>query len=168
MTHTIKLTLSLIASLIVATPSNAETPDEWVQLGTRVHGGFGSFIPAGIRIGLDAVQKLGASPRDLSVVYYSGDKAPCACIVDGIMIATYASPGQGSLQVAAEKSPAGTMGVAIIRHRKTGAGLRYTIAEEWLPKLAEINKTVAEPRARYDAVMTAENLFSATPLEAAK
>ena len=38
--------------------ANAETPDEWVSLGTRVHGGFGAFIPLGIKIGLDAVQRL--------------------------------------------------------------------------------------------------------------
>ena len=32
-------------------PACAETPDEWIALVTRVHGGFGSFIPLGIRIG---------------------------------------------------------------------------------------------------------------------
>ena len=50
----------------------AETPEEWVKLGARVHGGFGAFIPVGIRIGEDAMKRLNAQPRGLSVVYYSG------------------------------------------------------------------------------------------------
>jgi hypothetical protein len=35
------------------------------------------FIPAGIRIGLDAKERLKAEPRKLSILYYQGDKAPC-------------------------------------------------------------------------------------------
>ena len=36
-------------------------------LGRRMHGGSGSFIPLGIRIGLDAVERLKAKPRELAV-----------------------------------------------------------------------------------------------------
>ncbi len=32
----------------VSASAQAETPEEWVKLGARVHGGFGSFIPVGI------------------------------------------------------------------------------------------------------------------------
>jgi len=42
----------MLALVGLAGPSRAETPEEWVQLGARVHGGFGSFLPVGIRIGL--------------------------------------------------------------------------------------------------------------------
>jgi hypothetical protein len=55
----------------MATMTILETADEWVALGTRVHGGFGSFIPLGIRIGLDAGLGLAAGPRQLSVCYRS-------------------------------------------------------------------------------------------------
>jgi hypothetical protein len=41
--------------------ARAETPQEWIELGARVHGGFGAFIPLGIRIGLDALARLDAS-----------------------------------------------------------------------------------------------------------
>ena len=47
----------------------AETPEEWIKLGARVHGGFGAFIPAGIRIGEDALKRLNAKPRELAVTY---------------------------------------------------------------------------------------------------
>lgn len=46
---------------------STETPDQWVELGRRVHGGFGSYIALGIRIGLDAMQRLNVTPRTLDV-----------------------------------------------------------------------------------------------------
>ena len=146
--------------------ARAETPEEWVKLGARVHGAFGSFLPVGIRIGLDALTRLNAEPRGVTVVYYSGPKAPCPCPADGIAIATMASAGQGTLQVAQEKAPEDAMGVAVIRSKATGAGLKYTVAASWLPKLIEINKT-QDPMGRYDAVMKADDLFSVEPLPAA-
>jgi formylmethanofuran dehydrogenase subunit E len=82
----------------------AETPEEWVKLLTRVHGGFGAFLPVGIRIGEDAMKRLGAKPRELSVVFYQGEGTPCPCAADGVALAVYASAGQGTLQIAPEKS----------------------------------------------------------------
>ena len=157
------LAAALIASCMVS--SSAETPEEWVKLGARVHGAFGSFLPVGIRIGLDALQRLGAEPRGVTVVYYSGPKAPCPCPADGIAIATMASAGQVTLQVAPEKAPEDMMGVAVIRSKATGAGLKYSIAASWIPKLIEMNKAF-DPRGRYDAVMSAADLFSLEPLPA--
>ena len=98
----------VFSALAATSPVRAETPDEWIALGRRVHGGFGTFIPVGIRVGLDAVRRLDAKPRELTVVYYDNDKVPCACFLDGIMIATTASPGQRSVTVAAEKAPEGS------------------------------------------------------------
>lgn len=105
----------------------AETPDEWVELGARVHGGFGSYIALGIRIGLDAMHKLKAQPRDLDVTYYNGLTAPCPCVVDGIMIATVSTPGQNSLRVESTASPPNTFGMVEIRHKRTGETRRYII-----------------------------------------
>ena len=90
----IKASILAFAVVICGSPSNAETPDEWIALGARVHGAFGAFIPLGIKIGLDAVKRLNAKPRELTVLYYDNDSSPCACFADGIAIATYASVGQ--------------------------------------------------------------------------
>ena len=141
-------------------PVLADTPEEWVELGQRVHGGFGSYIALGVRIGLDARERLQAEPRELAVTYYSGAIAPCPCVVDGIMIATVATPGQGSLQVADRHSPPDTFGVAEIRHRGTGATVRYIIPASAKPLLDEWNATL-NAAGRYDAVMgePAERLF---------
>ena len=88
--------LGVVLMALIASPARSETPDEWIKLGARTHGGFGPFIPIGIRIGLDALERLKAEPRSVAVTYYSGTKAPCPCIADGVMIATQASPGQGT------------------------------------------------------------------------
>ena len=152
------LLLSLLAAC--ATPARAETPEEWVRLLSRVHGGFGSFLPAGIRIGEDALQRLNAKPRELSVLFYQGEGVPCPCPADGVMLAVGASPGQGTLQVAAEKSPPGTFAVVLIRPRQGGDGLKYTVPISFMPKLGQINSTIPDPLARYKAVMALPDLFT--------
>ncbi len=155
--------LSLL--LIGAGATRAETPEQWVELLTRVHGGFGSFLPVGIRIGEDALQRLNAKPRELSVVFYQGDGVPCPCPADGVMLAVGASPGQGTLQVAAERSPPGTFAVVLIRPRHGGDGLKYTVPISFMPKLGQINSTIRDPLERYKAVMALPDLFTVEPLK---
>lgn len=55
------------------------------------------------------------------------------------------------------------MGVAVIRNKASGAGVKYTIAASWIPKLIEMNKTY-DPLGRYNAVMAAADLFSVEPV----
>jgi FmdE, Molybdenum formylmethanofuran dehydrogenase operon len=156
----------LVVALLTFQPlaASAETPDEWVTLGARVHGGFGSFIPLGIKIGLDAAKRLNAKPRELTILYYDSDKSPCACFADGIAIATYASVGQRTLKIASEKAPDGAAAVVVIRPRQGGAGFKYTIPLSALAKLGPMNKDL-DPRGRYDAVMAADGLFEVEPIQ---
>ena len=161
MTKTSIYALLAVSVSAIALPPKShaqETPEQWIALGARVHGGFGTFIPTGIRIGLDAMKRLEAGPRELTVTYYDSDKAPCACVLDGIMIAATASPGQRTVVIAAEKAPEGFMAMAVVRHRKTGRAVRYKVQEKWLLQLAQWNRTLDE-RGRYDAVMKADDLF---------
>jgi hypothetical protein len=157
---TLGIRIAFLSLLIAAGSARAETPEQWVELLTRVHGGFGSFLPAGIRIGEDAMRRLNAQPRELSVEFYQGDGVPCPCPADGVMLAVGASPGQGTLQVAAEKSPPGTFAVVVIRPWKGGDGLKYTVPIAFLPKLGQINSTIQDPLARYNAVMALPDLFT--------
>ncbi|MGA2895557.1 MAG: FmdE family protein [Xanthobacteraceae bacterium] len=153
--------LAIVLAVRCATAS-AETPEEWIALGTRVHGAFGAFIPLGIKIGLDAVNRLGAKPRDLTILYYDSDASPCACFADGIAIATYASVGQRTLTIASEKAPPGMAAVIVIRPRQGGAGFKYAIPMSALAKLGPMNKEL-DPHGRYDAVMATEGLFQVEP-----
>ena len=152
--------VAIAGASMLACTGRAETLEQWIELGARVHGGFGAFIPAGIRIGLDALERLKAERRGVTVTFYSGEKAPCPCIADGVMLATQASPGQGTLQVTAEKAPSGLLAVVVIRDRKTGAGVRYTVADEWMAKIVDWNKNL-DPAGRYQAAMSAPGLFEA-------
>ncbi|OUL21001.1 hypothetical protein BV378_27445 [Nostoc sp. RF31YmG] len=102
--------LIYLSILFPFVPVKAQTPDEWVTLGKRIHGGFGSYIALGIRIGLDAMKHLNTKPRKLDVTYFDGANAPYPCVVDGIMIATVATPGQISLQVIPSKSDVSNFG----------------------------------------------------------
>ena len=43
--------------------------------------------------------------------------------------------------------------------------MRYTVADAWLPKVLEWNKTY-DPAGRFDAAMKAEGLFEVTPAPA--
>src|SRR3981189_3117262 len=151
----LKICLAVLALAgVMLAPARSQGPGDWIKLGARVHGGFGAFIPAGIRIGLDALERLKAEPRGVTVTFYTGEKSPCPCIADGVMLATQASPGQGTLQVAAEKAPPGLLAVVILRDRKSGASVRYSISDEWIGKIADWNKAL-DPAARYAAVMAA-------------
>lgn len=141
---------SLTSTAIV----KAETPDEWVRLGQRVHGGFGTYVALGIRIGLDAMKRLEANPRDLDVTYQNSPDSPCPCVVDGIMIATVATPRQNSLRVLPTNSNSNFFGVALIKHRKTGQSLRYTIPVAARSLLDSWNNQ-QQGRERYDTVMNA-------------
>jgi len=154
----------IVAFLLFPLTAGAETPEEWVALGARVHGGFGAFIPLGIRIGLDALNRLNAKPRELTVLYYDSDKSPCACFADGIAIATYASVGQRTLTISPDKAPEGAIAVAVIRPRSGGSGFKYTIPISTLARLGPMNKDL-DPRGRYDAVMAADGLFVVEPVQ---
>jgi formylmethanofuran dehydrogenase subunit E len=125
----LRLILLLVAMLWCA-PGHAETKDEWIALGARIHGAFGPLIPVGIRIGLDAVERLKPEPRGLAVLYYTGAKSPCPRIAGGVMLATQVSPGQGTLQIASEPAPNGMAAVIVIKNRKTGEGLRYKVPDD--------------------------------------
>jgi formylmethanofuran dehydrogenase subunit E len=157
-----KIRLTLLTLVLLApTGASAETKEEWITLGTRIHSAFGPFIPVGIRIGLDAMDKLKPGSRDIAVLYYNGSKPPCPCIADGVMLATHTSPGQGTLQISPEKAPDGMMAIIVITNKKTGETLRYSVADEWLPKMLAWLKT--DPPSRYDAAMGAEGVFQVEP-----
>ncbi len=127
--------------------------DAWIAMGSRVHGGFGSLIALGIRIGHDALHALNAKPRDVDVTYYSAAQAPCPCVVDGILVATSASPGQQSLRVASEPAGSGEFGRAVIRHKTTGATVEYSIPMSAGPLFRDLNKLPVI--ARWDGIMKA-------------
>lgn len=55
------------------------------------------------------------------------------------------------------------MAVIVISNKKTGEALRYSIADEWLPKILSWLKS--DPPTRYDAAMSADGLFQVEPVK---
>jgi hypothetical protein len=110
------------------------------------------------------MKRLNAKPRELSVVFYQGEGTPCPCAADGVMLAVYASPGQGSLRIATEKSALGTFAEVEVRLRQGGEGLKYKVPMSVMPKLGQINSSIEDPLGRYNAVMALPDLFTVEPL----
>jgi len=132
-------------------PAMAETPEQWVSLGERIHGAFGSYIALGIRIGQDASERLQAKPRDLEVVLIQGPNSPCPCLADGLMLSTYATPGRGTLRIADEKATADQLAIVVVRSKESGETLRYIVPDALRTKLDEWNRKL-QPIARYHAM----------------
>lgn len=133
-------------------PADEPTPEQWIDHGRRVHGGFGVLIGVGIRIGQDALERLGARPRQVDVTYFDSPEAPCPCIGDGLIIAVSASPGQRSFRIAEQTAGKGWYGEVLVRHKHSGEEIRYCVRPEGM-KALDAAQSQTNPRIRYDAVM---------------
>jgi formylmethanofuran dehydrogenase subunit E len=119
--------------------------DDWVALGARLHGGFGSYIALGVHIGLDALETLGVERRGVEVTFIDGVESPCPCAADGVILATGATPGRGNFRVADARTADG-LAVVVVRDRKSGRTLRYVVPVALKPQLDQWNKLPAGER----------------------
>lgn len=139
----------------------------WIDLGAHVHGGFGSLIALGVRMGLEGAEAAGSPGRfQLEVSYQSSPEAPCPCVIDGLQVATRASLGQRNLTLDAAEPPADAFGVATFRNRTTGELWRATIPMSAWPVLRDANEGTT-PQERWDIIMAADGLFTLERLETA-
>lgn len=127
-------------------PLLGETAEDWVLLGTKLHGGFGSYIALGVHIGLDARERLGAPPRSYDVTLQNGKAAPCACLADGLQLSTGATPGRGSLRVVSDIAAGDVFAIVTVRERTSGRTLTYTVPGEARELLDQWNKIPAAER----------------------
>jgi formylmethanofuran dehydrogenase subunit E len=143
-----------------ASKASAQTAEQWTEWGTAVHGGFGSLIAYGIRIGQDALSRLQADKRQLAVVYTDGPLAPCPCVLDGIGLAVTASLGQQTLRLEQSKTSPNLLGRVTFTHRVTQASVTYELPITALEIMQNINRDVSI-NLRYAAVMglKSEQLF---------
>jgi formylmethanofuran dehydrogenase subunit E len=150
--------LALATALALTVPAaRAQTPEQWVEWGDRVHGGFGSLIALGVRVGQDAMQRLGAERRQLAVHYVDGPQTPCACVLDGIAIAVSASPGQRTLSLDAGRTAPGLLARVTFTHKPSGRTLVYELPQTVLPAMQKINQETTGV-GRYEAVMRLDSV----------
>ena len=141
-----------LAALLTCIPIKAQTPEQWTKWGTLVHGGFGSLIAYGIRVGDDALKRLNAQKREVIVDYVDNPAAPCACVADGIAIAVTASLGQRSLRLSDNNAPSHLLARVIFTHKETKQTAIYELPWTALAQMREINSRLP-PEQRYAAVM---------------
>ena len=80
--------------------------------------------------------------------------------VDGVMLAVSANPGQGSVQVATEEWRPGIFAVVVIRPRKGGDGLKYTVP---MSHMAGSARLTAPSRNRSRATMRSSASATCSP-----
>ena len=79
----------------------------------------------------------------------------------GIFLARIADVSMGTVRILVGFRGYRLLAAVIVRDRKSGASARYTVADEWMARIAEWNKTL-DPAGRYQAVMAAPGLFEVT------
>ncbi|MDF2955615.1 MAG: Formylmethanofuran dehydrogenase subunit E [Candidatus Alkanophagales archaeon MCA70_species_2] len=70
-----------------------------VKRAVEFHGHLGPFLVLGLKMGLFALERLGAAKYELSVVVETDSKPPASCIIDGIQVSTGCTVGRGNLKV---------------------------------------------------------------------
>jgi formylmethanofuran dehydrogenase subunit E len=160
------VTMTFAALAQAASPVD-DSPEATISLGERIHGSFGTYVALGVRLGRDAVTRLSAHPGTLEVTVFQGPASPCPCIADGLMIATGATPGRGTLRVAMQSASADQFAVVIVRDRETERILRYEIPDALRARLDEWNR-IPDAAGRYRVVMeaAADALFEWSFVEA--
>ena len=135
----------------IAQSSLAQTNEQWVEWGDRVHGGFGSLIAYGVLIGNDSLVRLNAQRRDVTVEYTDGANTPCACVLDGIAIAVSASLGQRTMKLNEFRTEDGLLARIKFTNKKTSQSIAYELPMSVMPLMAAINKDY-ESSKRLEAV----------------
>lgn len=160
---TAALTTTVFIATFVSQPASAHgdvndaasvSAQDWVAWGEVVHGGFGSHIALGIRIGQDALKRLDAKRRDVEVIVTEGAKAPCACVADGITVATAASAGQRSLTVLPKSADDSFMALVEVRKKKSEKAIVYRVPASAQAPLGNMN-IGKSPAERFALVMAA-------------
>jgi pyrimidine-specific ribonucleoside hydrolase len=116
--------------------------EEWriVVLTNELHRHLGIYSIAGAKMGLFALQYLGAERDEVRVISYAGSVPPVSCFNDGLQVSTGATVGHGSLAVEPVEEPA-PEAVFICEEGK----LRLRLRSEYLQQVrADIARGIEE------------------------
>ncbi len=76
-----------------------------VVLTSEIHGHMGVYSIVGAKMGIRAMELLGAGRDQISVVSHAGKTPPYSCLNDGILVSTGSTPGLGLLSVPEVEEP---------------------------------------------------------------
>ncbi len=108
-------------------------------------GAFGGHIALGIRIGEDALHRLNLPRRQVVVTVTEGANAPCACIVDGVSVATASSLGQKSLSLTQKSSDPSFLAVVEVKAKNDQRKITYVVPASAIARLSKLNQTKSPP-----------------------
>jgi pyrimidine-specific ribonucleoside hydrolase len=69
----------------------------WSVLAGEVHGHLGLYSMIGVKMGLRALEILGAPRESVELSPHCGSEPPLSCLQDGLIVSTGATPGRGLL-----------------------------------------------------------------------
>jgi len=74
--------------------------EEWRAgvLTNELHGHLGIYAIIGVKMGIFALEKLGAESGDISIISYAGIEPPISCMNDGLQVSTSATLGHGLIE----------------------------------------------------------------------
>ena len=153
------LALAATAALLAPAPTFGQDPVEnRLDRVREIHGASGPWAVAGYRMGERALKELGL-PRQsfaLMVVHQCPAKVQYSCIADGLQAATGASAGKLNLVV--EEAPLAGL-KTVIRDRKTGRALRFTLKPEFAKSISDLPPDRLEAEGRRVAGLPDDEIF---------
>lgn len=74
--------------------------EEWRAgvITNELHGHLGIYAIIGVKMGIFALEKLGAEAGDVNIVSYAGTEPPVSCMNDGLQVSTSATLGHGLIK----------------------------------------------------------------------
>lgn len=77
--------------------AHGEEEWRWSVLTGEIHGHLGIWSVVGVKMGLRALEVLGAPREAVELAPHCGSRPPLSCLQDGLMVSTGATPGRGLL-----------------------------------------------------------------------
>jgi pyrimidine-specific ribonucleoside hydrolase len=81
--------------------------NEWKAgvLANELHGHLGIYAIVGVKMGIFALESLGAEAGDISITSHAGTVPPISCMNDGLQVSTGATLGHGLIKYEATDTP---------------------------------------------------------------
>jgi formylmethanofuran dehydrogenase subunit E len=73
-------------------------PDE-LEKAKSFHSHLGPYLVVGLKMGREAVRRLGGTPFSMTIEVFTGPRPPLSCVVDGLQLSTPCTVGNGQIRI---------------------------------------------------------------------
>jgi formylmethanofuran dehydrogenase subunit E len=157
---------ALLLALLSAAPTGVPAKTDPIAAsrfihGAPAHGVPGPWVLSGYRVGAHALKRLGLTREqafELEVVHRAVPEVRYACMADGLMASTGASPGK--LNLSMENVDTEDELETIVTHKKTGLQLVYRLKKELRDRIRETDYADFPRAAKMLAALKDDALFT--------